>query len=186
LERGRKIHRDAAELLIDSAGPSIQNLVMELDKLCSYTVGGEDITRADVEQLVTPLVEDNVFAVVDAIGQKRSWEALRGIKDLLAAKEPPLRLLAMIARQFRLLLQVKDLLERGYMPKEITSQLKIPPFVYGKIATQAGNFSKQLLIEAIITISNLDADLKKGRQEFYPALETYLLRNFSENTINHP
>jgi DNA polymerase-3 subunit delta len=175
-ERGKEIEKGAAEFLIDAVGPSLHNLHNELEKLCSFTAGGQDIKLVDVEQLVTPLLEDNIFAVVDAIGHQRSWEALRGIKELLAAKEPPLRLLSMIARQFRLLLQVRDLTDRGYVPREIISQLKLPPYVYQKIAAQTGNFSQPLLIEAITAISRLEMDLKSGRQEFYPALETYLLK----------
>lgn len=173
---GKQFEEQAAELFLQSAGPALQNLVLELDKLCSYTQGRADITSADVRLVTTLGLEDNIFNVVDAIGGKRCGEALVGIKEMLAAKEPPLRLLAMICRQFRLLLQVHDLTARGVPAREIPARLKIHPYVYQKIAAQHHNFEQALLLEAFTVLSKLEMDVKAGRQEFYPALETYLLK----------
>ena len=173
---GKTLELGAAEVLLNRAGPSLQNLAMEWEKLDNYTAGRDGIKRADVEQLVTPAAEENIFAIMDAMCNRRSWEALRGVKELLLAKEPPPRLLAMIARQFRLLLQITDLSARGAQEKEIIAKLKLHPFVYRKIAAQKNNFSQAALIEALQTLATLDADMKTGRQEFYPALETFLLK----------
>ena len=134
------------------------------------------ITAEDVGQLVTPAIEDNIFVIMDAIGQKRCRDALRDIRELLLAKEPASRILAMIARQFRLLLQISDLSGRGMKEKEIISKLKLHQFVYRKISAQKVNFSKKQLIEIISVLANLDTDIKTGKQEFYPALETLLLK----------
>ena len=173
---GKKIEPSAAAALLNSAGPALQNLAMEWEKLDNFTAGRDRVLLADVEQLVTPTVEENIFAIMDAMGNRRTWEALRGVRELLLAKEPPPRLLAMIARQFRLLLQITDLSARGVQEKEIIAKLKLHPFVYRKIAAQKNNFSQAALIEALQALATLDADLKTGRQEFYPALETFLLK----------
>ncbi|MCG9967025.1 DNA polymerase III subunit delta [Pelotomaculum terephthalicicum JT] len=173
---GKKFETGAGDAFLESVGPSLQNLVMELDKLINYTAGREVITLTDVRRVSTPGVDDNIFAIVDAIGGKRCGEALAGIKELLAAKEPPLRLLAMITRQFRLLLQVSDLTGRGCPAREIYGRLKIQPFVYKKIATQCRNFEQNLLIGVFESLSELESAVKTGRQEFYPAIETYLLK----------
>ena len=178
---GKKINYEAAEVLIKNAGPALQNLAMEWEKLDNYTTGQEVITPADVGQLVTPAVEDNIFVIMDAIGQKRCWEALRDIRELLLAKESPQRLLGMIARQFRLLLQISDLSGRGCTEKEIISRLKLHPYVYQKIANQKKNFNQIMLVEILSILSDLEKDIKTGRQEFYPALETLLLRISLEN-----
>jgi len=173
---GKKFAVEAGDAFLDAAGPSLQKLVMELDKLFNYTAGRELITLADVRRVSTPGVEDNIFAIVDAIGNKRCGEALAGIKEMLAAKEPPLRLLSMISRQFRLLLQVRDLIERNYPAREIAARLKIHPYVYQKIAGQCHNFNQDLLVGVFESLSELDVEVKAGRLEFYPAIETCLLK----------
>lgn len=173
---GKKFDAEAGDVFLESVGPLLQNLVMELDKLFNYTAGREVITLADVRRVSAPRVEDNIFAIVDAIGGKRCGEALAGIKEMLAAREPPLRLLSMISRQFRLLLQVTDLTGRGCSAQEISGKLKIPPFVYQKIASQCHNFDQSQLISVFESLSELETAVKAGRQEFYPAIETYLLK----------
>lgn len=167
---------EAAGAFLDSAGPSLQKLVMELDKLFNYTMGSKVIALEDVSGVCLPRIEDNIFAIVDSLGNKCCREALSGIKEMLAAKEPPQRLLLMISRQFRLLLQIQDLIERGYQAREISARLKMPPYVFKKMATQCENFDRSQLVDALEALLELDSAVKSGRRQFYPALETYLLK----------
>ena len=81
----------------------------------------------------------------------------------------------MISRQFRLLLQVHDLLGRGFPPGEIPARLKIHPYVAQKVRAQCRKFSRPFLIGAFDSLFELDLAVKTGRQEFYPAVETFLL-----------
>ncbi|OPY57943.1 MAG: DNA polymerase III subunit delta [Pelotomaculum sp. PtaU1.Bin035] len=173
---GRKFTREAVDAFLESAGPSLQKLVMELDKLFNFTVGCEVITLADVLQSCPPKMEENIFAIVDALGNKRCGEALAGVRDMLAAKEPPLRILSMISRQFRLLLQARELMGRGCTAREIQGRLNVHPYVCQKITAQCDNFDYDRLVDAIGSLLELDVSVKTGRQEFYPALETYLLK----------
>lgn len=173
---GKRFAAGADAALLDAAGPSMQRLAVELEKIINYTAGKELITRKDVCEICPPVPEENIFAIVDAVGNRRCGEALNGIKELLAAREPPLKILSMISRQFRLLLQVHELLGRGCPAGEIISRLKLHPYVYKKIATQSKNFGKARLVNAVMSLSELDLAVKTGRQEFYPAVEMFLLR----------
>lgn len=173
---GRKFAPGAADTLLDTVGTSLQKLSAELDKLIHYTTGQEMITPVEVRRVCPPRLEENIFAVVDAMGNKRCGEALAAIKEMLAAKEPPFRLLAMVTRQFRLLLQVKDLLGRGCPAGEIPARLKIHPYVARKVASQCENFSRESLLGALQLLLEVDEAVKTGRQEFYPALEIFLLK----------
>jgi len=173
---GRKFAPGAAETLLDTVGPSLQKLAAEMEKLVNFTAGQEVITPAEVRKVCPPGLEESIFAVVDAVGNKKAGEALAAIRELLAAKEPPFRLLAMIIRQFRLLLQVKDLLGRGCPAGQIPARLKIHPYVARKTAVQCRNFSRESLLEAFQLLLELDESVKTGRQEFYPALEIFLLK----------
>ncbi len=173
---GRKFAPGAEETLLDMVGPSLQKLAAEMEKLINFTAGQEVITPSDVRRVCPPGLEESIFAVVDAVGNKSAGEALAAVKEMLAAKEPPFRLLAMIVRQFRLMLQVKDLLGRGCPAGQIPARLKIHPYVARKTAVQCRNFSRESLLEAFRLLLELDESVKTGRQEFYPALEIFLLK----------
>jgi DNA polymerase-3 subunit delta len=173
---GRKFAPGALDELLGAAGPSLQKLSVEFDKLLNYTVQSGVITRDDVRRLCPPGLEENIFVIVDAVGSRRCGEALSGIKDMLAAKEPPLKILSMISRQFRLLLQVHELVERGYPAREIASRLKIHPFVAQKVAAQCRNYSRESLVQAFQSLLELDVAVKTGGQEFYPAVEHFILK----------
>ncbi len=172
---GKKMAPAAADLIINRVGQSMTLLNNELQKLIAYTGESGMITREDVLQTTPRLVEENIFAVVDALGERRAKRALAGIRDLLAAGEPPPVILAMVARQFRLLLQVKELAAAGAQAAEISKQLGIPPFVAKKIIAQSANFSFGQIEQTLEQLLEFDVAIKSGRQEFYPAVEKLVL-----------
>lgn len=174
-QSGKRFAPGAADTLVDVAGPSLQALSLEIEKLVNYTAGRDVITTEEIHLMCPPKLEDNIFAVVDAVGTRRYHEALAGIKDMLAAKEPSTKILSMIARQFRILLMVRDLNESGFPAREIPGRLKIHPFVAKKAAAQSKNFSKTLLTAALAALAELDVGVKTGKMEFYPAMESFLL-----------
>ncbi len=178
---GCRLAGGALDKLLDLAGPSLQKLSVEFDKLLSYAGPGGLISVGDVCRLCPPVLEDNIFAIVDAVGNRRCGEALGGIKDMLAAKEPPLRILAMITRQFRLLVQVHDLTGKGRPPREIAARLKMHPYVAQKLAAQCKNFSGESLIRIFQSLLDIDEAVKTGRQEFYPAVEHFILKLCAQN-----
>ena len=173
---GRQLASRALDELLDRVGPSLQKLSVEFDKLLNYTAQSGVITSDDVRRLCPPVLEDNIFAIVDAVGNRRCGEALSGIKDMLAAKEPPLRILAMITRQFRLLLQVHDLVGRGCPPREIAARLKMHPYVAQKLTAQCKNYSNESLVRIFQSLLEVDVAVKTGGQEFYPAVEHFILK----------
>ena len=177
---GKRFSPGAVETLLERAGTSLNTLAREVEKLVSYTGDRQAIDAADVRVLCPPPLEESVFNVVDAIGHRRAGVALSGIRDLLAAREPPVRLLAMVARQFRLLLLVRDLLDQGCPAGQVAGRLKLNPFVAQKMAGQSINYSVTRLIRALEELLELDEAFKSGRLEFYPGLEALLLRLCAE------
>lgn len=179
---GKRFAAGAGEALLDAAGPFLQNLTVELEKLFNYTSGQQVISLEDVRKVCPQQLEENIFAVVDAIGARKFGEAMSGIKDMLAAKEPPLKILTMISRQFRLLLQAHELLGRGRLATDVSHELNVHPYVAQKITSQCKNFKSSALVDAIIALSEIDIALKSGRQEFLPALEVFLLKLATNST----
>ena len=169
--QGVKLAPDAASLLIEFVGNDGRALVNELQKLAAYA-GGQGLIEAEaVRLLVADDGETSVFAFVDALAARQLAPALVLLRELLADGEAPLKLLFMIGRQIRLLLQVKELVEQRLRPEAIASELKQPPFVVRKAVDQAGRFTAPALVQLHDRLLELDHWSKTGRIEGETALE---------------
>ena len=102
-KEGKKITGHTMELFLSMAGDDMENIRMELEKLISYTWGREVITDEDVEAVCTVRVSNRIFEMVSAIVNQQTRRAMELYEDLLTLKEPPMRILFLIARQFCLL-----------------------------------------------------------------------------------
>ncbi|MEG0369230.1 MAG: DNA polymerase III subunit delta, partial [Hungatella sp.] len=103
-QEGRKITAHTMELFLSKTGDDMENIRMELEKLISYTVGRDVIRDQDVEEICTVRVTNKIFDMVAAIVSRQTKKALDLYEDLLALREPPMRILFLIARQFNQLL----------------------------------------------------------------------------------
>ncbi|MCX6722107.1 MAG: DNA polymerase III subunit delta [Candidatus Staskawiczbacteria bacterium] len=106
-----KINIDAIDLLINFVGSDLWAMTNEINKLSNYKAGSI-INKNDVEKLVKPNIENDIFKTIDAIASKNKKQALFLLHKHLDDGEAPLRLLSMIAYQFRNFLIIKDLQEK--------------------------------------------------------------------------
>ncbi|MGB9803183.1 DNA polymerase III subunit delta [Desulfofundulus sp.] len=164
-----------AGLLVRRVGPSLFVLNQEMAKLISYTGSRETILEEDINRLTVPVLEENIFQVVDAIGERRIGAALEGIRELMRQGQAGPAILAMVARQFRLMLQVLELTPAKQSPGEIAAKLGVPPFAVRKLLVQAGNFTREQVVTLLQQLLELDRAVKRGRVEFYPGIEMLLL-----------
>ena len=128
-QNGRKITGSTMNLFLERTGDDMENIRMELEKLISYTMGSDVVTTEDVEAVTTVQVTNKIFDMVNAIVTRKTRLAMDLYEDLLTLKEPPMRILFLIARQFNQLLLVKEMTAKGTDRGTIASKLKIPPFV---------------------------------------------------------
>ncbi len=175
-EEGCALQREAADELLSRCGRDMYTLYNEIKKLACYTGSGKSIGPGTVRDMVTARVDENIFEVVDAAGEKDCRRALSGIRGLLLQKQPPQQIIGMVARQFRLILQVRELAAGGGTREQIISALKMHPYVYQKIYRQRRNFDRAQLVGIINRLSELDYDIKTGRAVFYPAMETLIIK----------
>ena len=116
---GLRISRDACDLILDKTGAGMDYIKQETEKLVSYCQGREVVTVEDVEKVCATQTTSHIFDMISAIANKKQQQALDLYYDLLELKEPPMRILYLIVRQFNGILQVKDLMSRGVSGKEI-------------------------------------------------------------------
>lgn len=142
--KGGRIEFSGANDLAMFVGADLQALDNELEKLLTFRAG-ETIRREDVRALVAPAQEASIFELTDAMGKRDSPAALKLLHDQLDHNAQPLYLLSMIMRQFRLMLQVRDLAARGLNLDETRSKLGLHPFVARKVSEQSRNYSMERL-----------------------------------------
>ena len=145
-KEGKRITQNDLQFFQQRVGSDMENISRELEKLFCYTMGRDVITAADIEAVCTRQIGNQIFDMVEAIAMRRQKQALDLYYDLLTLKEPPMRILFLIARQFNLLLQVKELVKKGYGNKAIGEKIGLPGFIAGKYVTQASHFSKSISI----------------------------------------
>ena len=172
----KKITQPVLQLFLEKTGDDMEYIDRELEKLFCYTLGQEVISVEDVEAICVGQTTGKIFEMVDKIAERQQKQALELYYDLLALKEPPMRILFLIARQFQILLQVKDLRRQGYDNKFIASKAKIPEFAVRKNAAQAGRFKAEQLKEAIEDCVQTEEDVKTGSLNDRMAVELLIVR----------
>lgn len=160
---GRKITQRDMELLLTKTGTDMGNLRMELEKLITYTDGRDVVTGEDIEEICTTQTTNKIFDMVRAVTEKNQKRALDLYYDLLTLKEPPMRILFLLAKQFRQLLLTKQLSGEGASQSEIASRLGVPSFAVRNIASCARSYSVEELEEAVKDFVDSEEAVKTGR-----------------------
>jgi DNA polymerase-3 subunit delta len=164
------------EQFIMYTGTNLQALSSELEK-CSLFVGrGGTLTSDALEQLVTRSIEQNIFILIEHIVQLQLDKAFTMLNELLRRKEEPIKIMALIARQFRIMLQVKDLQQQGYSQQQMASQLGLHPYAVKVAAGQCSRFEQKRLADIMSQLSDLDYQMKSGKIDKVLGLEMFLLR----------
>ena len=94
----------AVRYLLAKTGNDMENLGQELEKLFCYCMNHTEITAADIDEICTTQIGNHIFDMVDAVAAKEQKKALDYYYDLLTLKEPPMRILYLLTRQFRILM----------------------------------------------------------------------------------
>jgi DNA polymerase III subunit delta len=128
----KQLSLQAATLLLERVGTELQRLESELEKLCLVVGERQRIEAADIEQTVSQQRAFSVFELLRSVGKCRADQAVSILRRLLLSGEAPLGILALLARQMRILWQVKDALERGSSIDQIGQKLKLSTFVLKK------------------------------------------------------
>ena len=159
----KNITKAALELFFTKTGDDMELIEKELEKLISYCMEMDSITPKEVEEVCTITITNRIFDMISAIGERKQQKALSLYYDLLALKEPPMRILFLIVRQFNLLLQVKELRRLGMPNGEIAKKTSLAPFLVGKYLSQAGKFERTQLRQALEDCIDTEEAVKQGK-----------------------
>lgn len=176
---GKKITENNVQLFLTKTGTDMENIHMELEKLVCYCMNKEVVEAADIEAICTTRVSNHIFDMVDAVADKKTSQALSLYYDLITLKEPPMRILFLIARHCNILLQIKQMKNKGYAAKDMASAVGVPPFAVNKYLGQAQKFKSEVLRGAVEKCVEAEAAVKTGRMNDVMSVELLLMSVFS-------
>ncbi len=171
----KNITKAAMQEFFDRVGLDMGTLDREMEKLICYCLDRDVIELADVEAVCPQAVTNRIFDMVGAIVECRRKDALEMYYDLLALKEPPLRILFLITRQYNILMQLKDLKRKGMNNSAMAKAAGIPPFAVSRSLGQASRLSVGS-IEHILSYSvEMEEAVKTGQMNEQIAVELVII-----------
>lgn len=162
--RGGKIELQALEKLIEFIGNDLWQLSNEIEKLINYK-NNKIIQTKDIELLVKPKIEVDIFKTIDAISSKNKRRALQLLHKHLKKGDNPLYLISMINFQFRNLLIIKELIEKHQPYYLILKKTQLNPFIVKKSYQQSSKFTFSELKKIYRKIFEVEFSVKTGKVE---------------------
>jgi DNA polymerase-3 subunit delta len=164
LEQDGKIDIWALGKLIEYVGSDLWRMSNEINKLLSYN---PVIKIEDIESLVKPEIDLNIFDMVDALGQKNKVRVINLFNQHLEKGGDEFYLLSMFIYQIRNLLRIKS---------TPISKLDLHPFVIRKTQYQVKNFTFEELKKIYYQLMTIELEAKTGKADISTALELFLAK----------
>lgn len=158
--KNRTLDNETANVLIAYVGNDMWSLSQELDKLVNLTE--KNITVEDIKNIVVSKIDDNIFNLVEALGQQNKALALKLLDEKFNSGTNAQYLLSMVVRQYRLLIKVKALSKQASYPGAIAQALKLPPWLADKAFKQSQLYTMDKLKKIYSELLELDQQLKSS------------------------
>ena len=173
---GKQMSEASAGYFLGKVGTDMQNIQGELEKLFCYTLHRDVIIPEDIDAVCINQIGNHIFEMVNAVAEKKQRRALDLYYELLALKEPPMRILFLLVRQYRILFHVQSLQVKGYGRKEIAAKAGLHPFAAGKYMEQTRYFKMEELRAVLEESAELEERVKTGRLTDTLAVELFLVK----------
>ena len=183
-ERGYQFSDGAFQLFIERTNGNLTQMMHELDKLFMLHMDSKTITIESVRQLVPKTLEQNVFELNTLVLNNQVEASIETYHDLLVQKEEPIKIVALLISQFRLLLQVKILQKQGYQQSDIAKVLKVHPYRVKLSLQNVRRYDQTLLSEALDYLIDADYKMKTGQIDQELQVELFIMRFAKWNKVN--
>jgi DNA polymerase III subunit delta len=172
--RGCGISQQALKILSEYSGNDLFSISNEIDKLVSYTGGGK-IEEEHVRTVVSAAQADNIFALMDAVMDKKVSDAERMLEELLQGGAAAPQILVLLARQLKMLIQVKELNAQRKSQRDIQCGIGVfSPYAYKKILSRSTKYSFDDLRNMYRSLLETDLSIKTGKMESDLAMNTLI------------
>ena len=172
----KRITKSNMAYFLSKTGSDMNNIKNEADKLIDYAKDSKEITKDDIDAVCIVQIQDKVFDMVEALAMRDRDKVLRLYSDLLELKEPPMKILAIMGKQFATLYGVKCMMDNNSPQGEIADKLGIRPFFISKYISQAKGFTSKELECGMKEIAEYDYMVKSGQMEDTYAVELIIMK----------
>ena len=163
-------------LFLDRVGNNPLIIQNEINKIKIYKENDKTITDEDILNLTTKLIEIDIFKLIDYIVKKNKEKALELYYEMLKMNEEPIKIIVILANQFRIMYQSKELLKKGYSEKDIANILKIHPYRVKLAIQNSRNYTSEVLLKNLNNLADIDIGIKTGILNKDLALELFILK----------
>lgn len=182
---GKEIGDKQCEYLTFVTGGTMTALSAEINKIAAYA-SGNVITEQDINAVVIPVLDAEVFDLTDAIADGDYEKALVKLRTLMQMQQEAIPLLAAIGGQMRRLLYAKVAMGAGRGEAGVAELIKASagraphPYMLQKTITTARRVTEGFCAEAVRLCMEADAALKGFSGDDQRTLELLLLRMSQE------
>lgn len=170
-----KISNADLNLLVDRIGKNLSLLEQEINKIMVYKGEEKEITRSDIINLTNKNIDVDIFKLIEAVIKKDKKTALEIYYEMLKYNEEPIKIIIMLANQFRIIYQSKEMYQKGYTEADIAKTLDIHPYRIKLALQNSRNYHAKALLEYIKKLANLDINIKKGNIDKCIGLELFII-----------
>lgn len=170
-----KISRKEINLLRNRVGENLNLLYQEINKIKLYKDDVLEIYENDIIDLTTKNIDTDIFNLIENIVMKNKVAAIESYKEMLRLGEEPIKIIVMLANQFRLIYQSRNLYKKGYSEKDISSMLNVHPYRIKLALNKGSKFQDDVLILYLEKLANLDINIKSGKIDKDLGLELFIL-----------
>lgn len=168
------INSESLNMLIERSGSNLYLLNNECEKLMMYKMDDKKIDETCIEEMVVKYDFDNGFALTDAVIKKDINTSLYLYHELLKRNEEPIKIIVLLANQFRLIFQVKRLHGKGFSDSQIATDLGVHPY---RVQLANGvKLNEKELLRYLELLADLDENIKTGQINKDVGLELFLLK----------
>lgn len=172
--QGGKISSEAAKRLAELVGADTRQAAQEIAKALAYVNWARPVEVQDVEAVCVSTAEVDIFAFVDSLAAGNGQQSQSMLRKMLEEQDAA-AIFPMIVRQFRLLIQAREIVEARGMVQDVQEALGVHPFVAGKIFQQAGRFTMRTLEAVYRRLLKMDEAAKTSAMPLDTALEMFVV-----------
>ena len=176
LFKNYNIENKTINLFLNRIGNNPLIIQNEVNKIKTYKGDDKTITDEDILNLTTKIIEIDIFKLIDYIVKKDKDKALELYYEMLKVNEEPIKIIVILANQFRIMYQSKELLKKGYSEKDIASTLKIHPYRVKLAIQNSRNYTKETILKYLNDLADIDIGIKTGTLNKDLAVELFILK----------
>ncbi len=170
-----QITNETINFFLNRVGNDLVNIANEIDKLKIFKVDDKLITNNDIINLISEHIDTNIFKFIDYIISKNKNMAIKMYHEMLILNEEPIKIIVLLANQFRLMYQVKIFLKKGYTEENIANTLNMKRYPVYLAIQSSYKYEEDVLLNNLEALADLDIKIKSGEINKDIALELYLL-----------